>query len=116
MTLLAYIDVVLVVVAAPIMLLIGVPASGYLIGAGAWIVLRAAGLGLDRYASAAGDARVELTARVVFLIARLFLLALAVIVARNTSGRDAGLAALLVIVFAYTISMFLSFINRPQQR
>ena len=37
MPILRFFDVVLIVVAAPIMLLIGVPAAGYLIGAGAWI-------------------------------------------------------------------------------
>ena len=44
---LAYLDVVLLVVAAPIMLLIGVPAVGYLVGAGVWIALRAVGV-VDR--------------------------------------------------------------------
>ena len=44
MPLLRFFDVALVVVAAPIMLLIGVPAAGYLIGAGAWIALRAVGV------------------------------------------------------------------------
>ena len=36
--LLRYFDVAVLVIAAPIMLLIGVPAGGYLLGAGAWIV------------------------------------------------------------------------------
>ena len=40
MSVLAYFDVIVLVVAAPIMLLIGVPAAGYGIGAGAWIALR----------------------------------------------------------------------------
>ncbi len=39
--LLRYFDVALVLVAAPILLLIGVSALGYLVGAGAWIALRA---------------------------------------------------------------------------
>ena len=55
MAVLRYFDVVLLVLAAPIMLLIGVPAGGYLIGAGAWIVLRAVGVGVERYAD--GDRR-----------------------------------------------------------
>ena len=42
-TLFRYIDVVLVAVAAPILLLIGVPALGYLVGMGAWVLLRALG-------------------------------------------------------------------------
>ena len=111
---LSYLDVLVLVVAAPIMLLIGVPAVGYLVGAGAWIVLRAAGIAVDRGAAAAGDPRREVSLRLGYLLGRLFLLAIAVILVRNGSGRDAGLTALLVIVFAFTMQLILSFLNRPQ--
>jgi hypothetical protein len=53
--------------------------------------------------------------RMGFLLGRLFLLALAVILVRRGDGRDAGLAALLVIVVAYTISMALSILDRPRR-
>jgi hypothetical protein len=112
---LAYLDVVLLVVAAPIMLLIGVPAVGYLVGAGAWIVLRAVGIGVDRLAAIADPNR-EITLRLGFLLGRLFLLAIAVILVRNGSGRDDGLTALLVIVFAFTTQLVLSFLTRPRAR
>jgi hypothetical protein len=115
-TALAYLDVVVLVVAAPIMLLIGVPAVGYLVGAGAWFVLRAAGIGVDRAAAAIGDPRREVSLRLGYLLGRLFLLAIAVILVRNGSGRDAGLTALLVIVFAFTLQLVLSFLNRPGAR
>ncbi len=111
--LLRYFDVVLLVVAAPIMLLIGVSAIGYGAGAGAWIVLRAVGEGIDRVAQTAPQ-RQQISIRLGFLLGRLFGLALTVIVVRNASGQDAGLTALLVIVFAYTVSLFLSFANRPR--
>jgi hypothetical protein len=115
--LLRYIDVVLIVVAAPIMLLIGVPAVGYVAGAGAWIVLRAIGIGLDRYARTLdGDLSREVTLRVVYPICRIFLLALTVIFVRRGEGRDAALAALGVIVFAFTINLGLSFAQRPRAR
>jgi hypothetical protein len=113
---LAYLDVVVVVVAAPIMLLIGVPAVGYLVGAGAWIVLRAAGVAVDRAVVAIKDPRSEVTLRLAYLLGRLFLLAIAVILVRNGSGRDAGLTALVVIVFAFTAQLLLSFLNRPRSR
>ena len=116
MALLVYLDVVLVVVAAPIMLLIGVPASGYLPAAGAWIVLRAAAVGVDRWASTIRDPRREVPLRLVFLIARLFLLAIAIIIVRKAAGRDPGITALAVIVFAYTVSLATSFANRPGRR
>ena len=113
---LAYLDVVVLVVATPIMLLIGVSAAGYLVGAGVWIVLRAAGVGVDRVAGSLEDPRREITLRLAYLLGRLFLLAIAVIVVRNASGRDAGLTALLVIVFAFTMQLLLSILNRPRSQ
>ena len=47
---------------------------------------------------------------------RLFLLAIVVIVVRNGSGRDDGLTALVVIVFAFTTQLILSFLTRPGAR
>jgi hypothetical protein len=111
---LAYLDVVVLVVAAPIMLLIGVPAVGYLAGAGVWIVLRAVGVLIDRVVPSLGDPRGEVTVRLSYLLGRLFLLAIAVIVVRNGSGRDDGLTALVVIVFAFTMQLVLSFLTRPR--
>ncbi len=115
MPLLRFFDVVLVVVAAPIMLLIGVPALGYLIGAGAWIGLRAVGVAAERMATATRDASRQITIRMSFMLSRLFLLALAVIIARRTS-QDDGLTALVVIGVAFTMSMATLAANRPRSR
>ncbi len=115
MTLLRYFDVVLIVVAAPIMLLIGVPAAGYLIGAGAWIALRAVGVAADRGAVASRAAGQQITIRMSFMLGRLFLLALAVILARQAS-RDDGLAALVVIATAFTFSLATLAATRPPKR
>jgi hypothetical protein len=115
-TFLAYLDVVVLVVAAPIMLLIGVPAVGYAVAAGVWIALRAVGVGVDRLARAAGHQARELSIRMGFLLGRLFLLALTVILVRQDAGKNAGLTALLVIVFAYTFSMILSVFTRAWSR
>ena len=113
--LLRYLDVVLVVAAAPIMLLIGVSAAGYGAAAGVWIVLRAVGEFVER-AAAKAPPNQQISIRLGFLIGRLFALALTVILVRKASGQDAALTALLVIVFAYTINLFLSFVNRPRSR
>ena len=113
--LLRYFDVVVLVVAAPIMLLIGVSAPGYGAAAGVWILLRVAGELVERVAQSA-PANQQISLRLGFLMGRLFALAITVILVRNTSGQDAGLTALLVIVFAYTVSLFLSFLYRPSSR
>jgi hypothetical protein len=112
MSALAFFDIIVLVVAAPIMLLIGVPASGYLIGAGAWIVLRAAGLGIDRVIENA-EPQQQIGLRLAHMFGRLFVLAIAVIIARNADGRDAGITCLAVVVFSYTISLGMSAATRP---
>lgn len=115
MTLLSYLDVVLLALAAPIMLLIGVPAAGYLVAAGAWIALRAIGVGVERVARA-GDPRREVGLRLGFMLGRLFALALTVILVRKAGSRDDGLTALIVIVFAFTIQLATSAATRPRSR
>ena len=115
MLLLRYLDVALVALAAPIMVLIGVPAVGYLAGAGAWVALRAVGVAVDRAAASARFGS-EISIRLGYLLGRLFVLALAVILVRRGEGRDAGLAALLVIVFAFTVQLVCSAVTRPRRR
>jgi len=115
MSLLNYFDVALVIVAAPIMLLIGVPALGYGLGAGAWIVLRAVGVAVE-HGIAGRDPRTQISARLGYMLGRLFLLALAVIIARQSGGRDDGLTALAVIVVAFTIELGISAANRPRSQ
>jgi hypothetical protein len=111
----AYLDVILVLLAAPIALLTGVSALGYGAGGGAWVVLRAVGLGVDR-AAAGADARRQISLRMAYMLGRLFLLALAVILARRDGGQNAGLAALLVVIGAFTIQLVTSALNRPRSR
>ena len=111
--LLRYLDVVLIVVAAPIMIAIGVSATGYAIGGGAWIALRAAGEVLERNTALHANARTDVSVRLGYMLSRLFLLAIAVIIARSQGGRDAGLTALVVIVVAFTAQLAVSAITRP---
>jgi hypothetical protein len=113
---LSYLDIVVVVVAAPILLLIGVPALGYGVGAGTWIALRALGVVVDHYAARMSDKQAEVVLRLGYLMGRLFVLALAVILVRRGAGRDDGLTALLVIVFAFTLQLVLTFLSRPRSR
>ena len=114
--LLRYFDVALLTLAAPIMLLIGVPAVGYLVGAGSWVALRVIGAGVERYAEAASNQSRQISVRLAYMFGRLFALALAVILVRKGQGQDAGLTTLVVIVFAYTIGLATSFATRPRRR
>ena len=116
MAIVRYFDLVLIVVAAPIMLLIGVPAVGYLAGVGAWIVLRAAGVLIDRRAAQIRDPKLELPLRLGYMIGRLFALALTVVIVRKADGQDSGLTTLLVIVAAFSAQLVTSIADRPGSR
>jgi hypothetical protein len=111
-----YLDVVLVALAAPIMLLIGVSPAGYLTGAGVWIGLRVVGVGVERYAAATTAPSRAIGIRLGYMLGRLFVLAITVILVRKGSGQDAGLAALAVIVVAFTIQLAVSAVSRPGTR
>ena len=114
--LLRYFDVALLVVAAPVLLLIGVSAVGYGVGAGAWIALRAAGVAVDRYASDVREFGRSTGIRLGYMLGRLFVLAIAVVLVRKAWGQDAGLACLAVIVAAFTVQLAVSAVSRPRSR
>lgn len=111
-----YIDVILMLVAAPILLLIGVPAVGFAVGAGVWLVLRVVEVGVKRYAVALGDVSKELiVSRLVFPLVRIFAIALTVIFLRRDATKDDALTALLLLVFVFTIHFGTSFAaDRPR--
>jgi hypothetical protein len=112
---LRYIDVVLLVLAAPILLLIGVPAVGYGVAAGVWLALRVVEIGVNRYAAALGDQKWELIARqLAYPMVRIFILAITVILIRRDAGKAAGVTALIVVVFAFTVRFFMAFADRPR--
>jgi hypothetical protein len=113
--LIAYLDVVLVVLAAPIALLTGVSALGYGAGGGAWLVLRAAGVAVERAASSSAETRQQISLRMAYMLGRLFLLALAIVLARRDGGQNAGLAALVVVVAAFTVQLFTAAVSRPRR-
>jgi hypothetical protein len=97
------------------MLLIGVSPSGYLIAAGVWIALRAIGVAVERFATGAPPNQ-AIGIRLGYMLGRLFVLAIAIILVRKSDGQDAGLAALAVIVGAFTIQLAVSAVARPGTR
>jgi ABC-type transporter Mla maintaining outer membrane lipid asymmetry permease subunit MlaE len=114
--LLRYFDVALLVVAAPILLLIGVSPAGYGIGAGAWIALRAVGIGVERYARTVKEVGQSTGVRLGYMLGRLFALAIAVVLVRKGYGQGAGLACLAVVVAAFTVQLAISPMTRPRSR
>lgn len=111
-----YIDAVLVVLAAPLLLLVGVPALGYAIGAASWIVLRVVGVAVDRHARAGANVLEQVSLRIAYRLVRVLALVGAAVFALK-AGRANGLTALLVITVAFTlqlISLFCDGRRRPE--
>jgi uncharacterized membrane protein len=100
-----FLDVVLVLLAAPLLLLAGVPALGYAIGAATWILLRALGLAVERHASAGADLAQQLSLWMGYRVARVMVLVAVAVLALKGAGRSDGLTAVLVITVAFTVQL-----------
>jgi hypothetical protein len=101
---LRYLDVVLVVVAAPVALMLGAPAFGYAVGAGAWMLQRAVAVA-DRVAIArAAEPGSRLGLNFIDSFARIWLLAGGIVLAGAVGDHSDGLTAALVILAAYSVA------------
>jgi hypothetical protein len=114
--LLQYLDVVLVVVATPVALALGVPAFGLLIAVGAWLVQRVLAHTDRRWIARASEPRTQLGLNLFEAFGRIWLLAGAIIVAGVVRGRADGLTAALVICAAYSIAFAIRVLTGPPPR
>jgi hypothetical protein len=115
MSILRYLDVVLLVVAAAPALLLGAPALGYGLGAGGWVVQRVIGATDWRlFRNVTGTSRIG--ARFVEAFGRIWLLAGAIVVAGVVGGRADGLTAAIVIFVAYTVAFAIRLVSGPPER
>ena len=110
-----YLDVVIVVLFAPFALLLDLPMLGYVVGAGAWIGQRV----LEAWLEAAGrraDARKEIGLRFASMIARTWLVGMAILVVGLAAEREDGFTAAVVCLAAYTVHLATALILRSLER
>jgi hypothetical protein len=110
-----YLDVALVLLAAPFALLMGAPVLGYSVGAVAWLVHRAIGLALERRARDR-DVRAALGLNLGGVIARTWLVGLTILVVGLAAEREDGLTAAIVLLAAFTVYFAISLLLRPHER
>jgi hypothetical protein len=110
----AYLDLGVLILAVPILLLAGAPALGFGLGAGGWLAARALGFAADHAAARFDDPRRALLVAIAALFGRLWLVALAVILAGRLGEDRDGLAAVLVIGAAFTVYLAISIVFRPR--
>ena len=109
-----YADLVVLALALPVFLLAGWPLGGYAVAAGAWLVQRGIQIAAVRRATAAqkrGDRRAALGIMAGSTLARVWLIALAVLLV-GLAEREAGLAAALLSVALFTIYLATQFATR----
>ncbi len=112
MVTLRYLDVCLVLATAPFVLVGDLPIAGYLIGAGAWLLTRVGTVFVHGRARQVGDVKLRAGLQVAGMMGRVWLVALAVILARVWGGRDDGIMAAALVLAAFTVYFVMSFVTR----
>ena len=110
-----YLDVVLLVLAAPIVILMGGPVLGYAVGAGVWILQRIAEAWLDA-AGQRSDAKRELGLKFASMIGRTWVVAIAILAVGLAADREDGFTAAVVCLAAYTVHLATALILRSLER
>ncbi len=116
---LEYLDIVLVVIVAVVLLATDVPTVGLLVGAAAWIVMRVAQIAADKQIVNIHDLRRRLGMGVAFSMLRVWLLAGAIIFCGVAVSRADGLTAALVIFGAFSVNFIrnaVSQVSKAQAR
>ncbi len=109
---LRYLDVCLVLATAPFVLAGNLPLAGYLIGAAAWLLTRLLAAFLQAQARRSPSAKLAAGMQLAGMMGRVWIVALAVIIAREAAGKDDGIMAAALVLAAFTVYFVMSFITR----
>ena len=111
-----YLDVWLVILAAPFVVLLGAPVLGYVVGAVAWILQRFAAVAIERRAARAQDVKTSLGLNMASLVLRAWLIGLTILAVGMIADREDGLTAGITVLVAFTVYFATSLIVRPLER
>ncbi|HEV3055583.1 MAG TPA: hypothetical protein VGX45_13065 [Solirubrobacteraceae bacterium] len=109
---LRYADLVALAVATPALLIGGASVVGYVVGVGAWLVIRGLGAALERMRHGSSEPSEQMTLSLGYRLARILVLAAAAITVREAVDENAGITVVAVIASAFTIQLFGSVIGR----
>jgi hypothetical protein len=112
MTVVRYLDVLLVLATAPFVVAAGLPVFGYLVAAGAWLLTRIAADTLHARALRSSDPRVRAGLAVGVMMGRVWVIVLAVLLARYAGSRDDGVMAAVLVLAAFTVYFMLTLVGR----
>jgi hypothetical protein len=112
---LRYVDLILLALALPLFLLAGLPMIGYAVGAAAWIAQRLIRSFLQSRAAASDDPRTVAGLLVTSMLARGWLVALAVF-GVGLSDNTAGLCAAVLCLALFSVYLSMEMTMRPFER
>jgi hypothetical protein len=110
-----YVDVALVVLAAPFVVLLGAPVLGYVVGVGVWIAQRILEAVLE-HAARRSDVRRAIGLKVASMIGRTWLIGVGILAVGLAAEREDGFTAAIVCLAAYTVHLATTLILRPLER
>lgn len=111
-----YLDVWLLLLAAPFVVLLGAPVLGFAVGALAWILQRVAAVAIERRAARADDVKTALGLNMGSLVLRAWLIGLTILAVGLIAEREDGLTAGITVLVAFTVYFATSLILRPLER
>jgi hypothetical protein len=112
LTLLRYLDLVVLVLALPLFVFAGLPLLGYAAAAAAWLAQRGIREFLNRKARASDDPRTVAGLLAGSMIIRGWLAALAIF-GVGLADRDAGLSGAVLVIALFTIFLSVEMVTRP---
>ena len=111
-----WLDVALLVFIAPVLLLLGLPAVGVVVGTVAWVLNRLVGAFLESRARSARDMKTQTGLLLASTMGRAWLAGLTILAAGLAGEREDGLVAALLVLAAFTVYFVLSLILRPERK
>jgi hypothetical protein len=113
---LRYLDVIVVVLAAPFVILTGLPVLGYAVGAVAWIVQRIAGAAIEARMRQQSDIKAQVGLGLASSLGRAWLVGLTILAVGLAGAREDGVMAAALVLVAYTVYLVTSLALRSLER
>lgn len=113
---LRYLDVIVVVLAAPFIVLTGLPVLGYVVGAVAWIAQRAIATVIEERMRRQSDIRAQVGLGLGASLGRAWLVGLTILAVGLAGTRADGLTAAVLVLVAYTVNLVISLALRSFER
>ena len=111
-----YIDVVLLVLAAPFVIALGAPVLGFAVGAGAWLLQRVIAVAVEARVKRMPDFRRGVALGLASSLARAWGVGIAILLVGLLAEREDGLTAGITVLAAYTVYFALSLVLRPLEK